>query len=109
MRARPRCEPVALTLPCVPPNRPFPFACRSVIEKIRAENAILKGELGLDNRQSRMLDSEGSVQLIQSVEKEAAALARRIDELGERAQVCFAFVEWDWAFASPDGMFRATM
>ena len=66
----------------------FPLR-RSIIEKLRLENEKLKGELNLDQRQSRMLDSESSQILFQAVEKDAVLVARRIDELKTKAAVRF--------------------
>lgn len=62
--------------------------CRSIIEKLRLENEMLKGELNLDQRQSRMVDSESSQILFQTVEKDAVLVARRIEELKTKAAVC---------------------
>lgn len=58
-----------------------------MIERIRQENEILKGELSLDQRQSRMLDSEASLMEFGKAERESAAVAKRVNELKDKASV----------------------
>ncbi len=62
-------------------------AYRSTIEKLRLENEMLKGELSLDERQSRMLEASSSQVLFQAAEKDALLVARRIEELKTKAAV----------------------
>ena len=62
-------------------------AHREVITKLRGENRLLRGELGLDARQSRMLDAPSSIELFQAADRDAALAAQRIDELRQHASV----------------------
>jgi hypothetical protein len=51
---------------------------------------MLKGELSLDERQSRMLEASSSQVLFQTAEKDALLVARRIEELKTKAAVSVA-------------------
>jgi hypothetical protein len=66
-------------------------SCRDIIDKLRQENNVLRAELSLDERQVRMLESESSQALFQAVDKEAQVIAKKIEELRDRASVRLVF------------------
>ncbi len=54
---------------------------RAAIERLRLENEALKAELNLEHRETMMLESEPAKARLAGLEKEAANMMRRVEEL----------------------------
>jgi hypothetical protein len=57
------------------------ISCRSAIERMRLENEALKAELHLEQRESKMLESDFAKDRLSAIEKESNLLLRKVEDL----------------------------
>ena len=67
---------------CSPLHMPvFVSTCRAAIERMRLENEALKAELHLEQRESKMLESDVAKERLTAIDRESTTLLKRVEEL----------------------------